>query len=221
MRWRAVFIGASASIMLVACVQYTQDGTPGAEADAAPAPQGPSASGGVEPPTDGSAVGVGSSGAPSSGDGGGSGSGSGPGGPDGSTLSLFQSTVLDGMNAARAAAPSASPALPSLVWNAADAAAAKVFTDTCSSDGPPGSVVYGGGTQQDPAADVIARINVSGGSYTYSTNTCTSGDQCALYKLVVQRTLNSVGCDVSYCGGSGYRWACIGRTFTDYSGRPY
>ena len=205
--------------MLVACVQYTQDGTPGADADAAPAPQGPSASGGVEPPTDGSAVGVGSSGAPSSGDGGGSGPG--PGGPDGSTLSLFQSTVLDGMNAARAAAPSASPALPSLVWNAADAAAAKMFTDTCSPDGPPGSVVYGGGTQQDPAAAVIARINVSGGSYTYGTNTCTSGDQCALYKLVVQRTLESVGCDVSYCGGSGYQWACVGRTFTDYTGRPY
>lgn len=223
MRLRGMVIGSSFGVVLVACTYYTAAQDTAGPADAAPSGDAvaPGSSSGA---SSGSASSSGGGDSDASSSGGGASSSGSSGASSSSTgglpLSAFQQGVLDGFNEKRATAPSASPPLPMLTWNAADAALAKAFTDTCSSANPPNNTLSGGGSPPYTAARVLDRIDAAQAHYTYATNGCDSEGACAMYTVIVQRSLVTVGCDMTTCAGEDF-WACVVREISDLNAPPY
>ncbi len=226
MRLRGLVIGSGFGVVLVACTYYTAAQDTAGAPDAAPSGDAvaPGTSSGTSGTSSGSASSSGGGDSDASSSGGGASSSGSSGASSSSTgglaLSAFQQGVLDGFNEKRATAPSASPALPMLTWNDADAAVAKAFTDTCSSANPPNNTLSGGGSPPYTAARVLDRINAAQAHYTYATNGCDSEGACAMYTVIVQRTLVTVGCDMTSCPGEDF-WACVVREISDLDAPPY
>ncbi len=93
--------------------------------------------------------------------------------------------MLAAHNAVRAAVTDASPPLPPLVWDCTLAAFAQAWASTCPADHNPNRTVEGqtagenmaffsASTLQSPAT-VVNLWAAEGANYTYSTNTCASG----------------------------------------------
>ena len=145
-------------------------------------------------------------------------------------------SVMCGMvaahNSVRAAAPSASPALPPMTWDATLAAFAQTYASTCpaghnpnrtvegqtagenmyftSRTNPvaPAQVVQGWASEQ---ANYAYPANTCGGAaYTSATFSCTTCPECGHYTQIVWRTTIKVGCGVATtCSGSFPQvWVC-------------
>jgi len=105
-----------------------------------------------------------------------------------------------------------------MTWNAALAATAQAWADTCTdldapiglvdhnpnrSDGHPyyvGENIYASSGTADPVAAVTAWASESA-NYHYDTNTCDSGQVCGHYTQVVWADSVDLGCGISNCTG--------------------
>jgi len=135
-------------------------------------------------------------------------------------------------NSIRAAAPSANPALPPMIWDAALADFAQAYAGTCptghnpnrtvegqtagenmyftsrSSPSAPAQVVQSWASEQ---ANYAYPANTCGGvAYTSATFGCATCPACGHYTQIVWRTTTKVGCGVGTgCGGSFPQvWVC-------------
>lgn len=136
-------------------------------------------------------------------------------------LDTFEQQLLDGFNQARASAsPAPDPALSTLTWDYDAEQACQTFTDVCAGDAPSG-MVFGGGTSPIEASQILDIFLQERPLYSYPNNTCSGGSyDCVLYKMVVKRTVNRVGCAHTTCGSQD-RWACKFSVIGDLSGKPY
>jgi len=121
-------------------------------------------------------------------------------------------------NAARAAVnPAANPALPDMSWDATVAAHAQSWAESCSfshfigAGTNEGQNLYasassGSGASNAPKPQSVVDNWVSEIQYyTYSSNTCVSGQMCGHYTQVVWRNSTLLGCGIKYCS-TGSPW---------------
>jgi hypothetical protein len=134
--------------------------------------------------------------------------------------------IVAAHNAIRAAAPSASPALPDLVWDPALAAHAQAWADTCPSNHNPnrsvggqtaGENIYWSSSNNPVSSANPVNLWASEGlMYDIAANTCGSGVHsvtnfgCGHYTQIVWRTTVKVGCGMrTGCGGGRAQpWVC-------------
>ena len=125
--------------------------------------------------------------------------------------------ALTGITAAHNQAR-ASVGVGPMTWNAALAATAQAWADTCTdvvapiglvdhnpnrSDGHPyyvGENIYASTGTADPAAAVTSWMSESA-YYHYDTNTCDQGQVCGHYTQVVWAASVDLGCGISNCAG--------------------
>jgi hypothetical protein len=134
--------------------------------------------------------------------------------------------IVAAHNAVRAAAPSASPALPPMVWDDALAAHAQAWADTCPTGHNPdrnvggqtaGENIFWSGSNTVVASHVPVDLWASEGQmYDITTNVCgsavhsTTNFGCGHYTQLVWRTTIKVGCGMKTgCGGGTTQpWVC-------------
>ena len=134
--------------------------------------------------------------------------------------------IVAAHNAERAAAPNASPALPSLVWDETLAGHAQAWADTCPSGHNPnrsvngqsvGENMYFSSSSTANSPDSVVQTWASEKQkYDITTNTCNgappsgSNLDCGHYTQLVWRATVSVGCGVRVgCAGSWNQvWVC-------------
>lgn len=108
-----------------------------------------------------------------------------------------------------------------MTWNAALAATAQAWADTCTDVAAPiglvdhnpnrsvghpyyvGENIYASTGTADPAAAVTAWMSESA-YYHYDTNTCDPGQVCGHYTQVVWAASVDLGCGISNCTGLAY-----------------
>lgn len=208
-------------IALTACTIYTTSSSDDdSDPDASSGAPAPSTSGGPDASASSSsgssASSSGSSGTTSS-----SSTSSSASSTSGGPLDDFEQDLLDGFNAARAAAqPTPQPALSVLYWDYEAASTCQTFTNQCNDDAPSG-VAYGGGTSPFDAEEVVTFMLQEKSLYDYASNQCNGGSyDCVFYKMIVLRTVNRVGCARTTCGGQD-RWACKFTVVGNLANQPY
>lgn len=137
-------------------------------------------------------------------------------------------------NAVRAAVTDASTPLPPLVWDCTLAAFVQAYVSTCPANHNPNRTVEGqtagenmaffsNSALQSPSA-VVQLWADEKQYYTYSTNSCASGQVCGHYTQLVWRKTTAVGCGVATgCSGSWSQiWVCDYLPAGNYVGQsPY
>jgi uncharacterized protein YkwD len=112
---------------------------------------------------------------------------------------------LDAHNTERAnAMPVPSPALAPLTWSDTVAATAQAWADRCqfvhnTGSGYGENLYAAGGSRASTPAQIVTDWASEKSAYTYSTNTCATGQQCGHYTQVVWRNTTSVGCGMKIC----------------------
>ncbi|MEM1114277.1 MAG: CAP domain-containing protein [Pseudomonadota bacterium] len=155
------------------------------------------------------------------------------------SLSEFEQTILDALNAVRASVdPPADPAIPPIIWDRDAATVAQNWVDGCVYDfnsdaSEEYDLLAGDGDDVVPfigeliarrifistprAPDFVAGVaaslwEASSQFYDYETNTCTD-NECLNYTQVVWRNTTSVGCAVATCFDDSFNFQFVSCNF--------
>jgi len=142
------------------------------------------------------------------------------------------SNILNTHNKYRAAVNPTASNMLEMSWNAQMAALAQSFVNTC----PDGDGYYY--APDDYGANIIMAWPTTSVSsvlsswtseskyYTYSSNTCKSGEDCSEYLQMITATTDQIGCGKAYCSslggqGAGIMFACYYSPAANLGAKPY